>query len=153
MKNIINTFDGKYDFLSNFYSCDVAYDGLVFKSSEAAFQAAKIKYLDRNDTLEARKKFIPVTASESKRMGRHCDLRSDWELVKDEIMEEIVRDKFTRHSDLRKKIIETGDTVLIEGTKWHDNYWGDCSCEKCKNKPGKNKLGLILMKVREEMRG
>ena len=45
----------------------------------------------------------------------------------------------------------TGDAELIEGNTWHDNYWGVCSCSKC-NGRGKNRLGKLLMKVREELR-
>lgn len=150
--NIIDKFENEYSFLSNFYNCVVEYDEQVFNSSEAAFQAAKILYLDRKDTLEARRKFIGVSPSEAKKMGRHCDLRKDWDKVKDQVMLEIVRNKFSNNLELRQKLLETGDITLVEGTKWHDNYWGNCTCLKCKNIEGKNKLGLVLMKVRDELR-
>ena len=38
---MVNSFTGKYDFLSNFYLCSIPYDGLHYPSSEHAFQAAK----------------------------------------------------------------------------------------------------------------
>lgn len=37
---------------------------------------------------------------------------------------------------------------IVEGNYWHDNYWGNCTCDKCKNIEGQNKLGKILMKIR-----
>lgn len=151
MRNIIDKFNGEYYFLSNFYPCEVHFEGLTYKSTEAAFQAAKIKCNDELETLETRKLFTTVSASEAKHMGRHCELRKDWEEVKDNIMETIVKEKFTSHQDLADKLIQTGDSILIEGTTWHDNYWGNCTCSKCKNKQGKNKLGCILMKVRSEL--
>lgn len=151
MRNIISEFRGKYGFLSNFHSCAVEFEGLTFNSSEAAFQATKIHYEDTEKTLKAREAFVDVTASESKKMGRHCDLREDWEQVKDNIMTEIIRDKFNRNTELKDKLLETGDSILIEGTKWHDNYWGNCVCSKCKNTAGKNKLGSIIMQVRTEL--
>ena len=143
---MINNFSGKYEFLSNFYNCPVFYDGLQFSNSEAAFHSQKT--LD----LEDRKRFTQYNAGKSKREGRRVDLRPDWEEVKDQIMYEICKAKFTQNKDLMKKLIETYPLDLLEGTTgWHDNYWGSCECEKCKNVPGKNKLGVILMKIREEL--
>ena len=48
----------------------------------------------------------------------------------------------------------TGDKYLTEGNNWHDNYWGVCKCNssKCLDKVGRNKLGKILMQIREELR-
>ena len=39
-----------------------------------------------------------------------------------------------------------GEEYLEEGNTWHDTYWGVC------NGKGKNKLGKILMQVREELK-
>ena len=47
-------------------------------------------------------------------------------------------------------LLSTGDQELIEGTWWHDKFWGICICTKCANK-GDNNLGKILMTVREEI--
>ena len=49
-------------------------------------------------------------------------------------------------------LLETGDEYLEEGTTWHDNEWGNCSCPKCKNIEGKNILGQLLMKVRDDVK-
>ena len=49
---MINVFDGEYAFLSNFYECEVTYNGLSYKNSEAAFHAQKT--LDETE----REKFI-----------------------------------------------------------------------------------------------
>lgn len=38
---MINCFDGKYAFLSNFYNSPVSYAGLTYRNNEAAFQAQK----------------------------------------------------------------------------------------------------------------
>ena len=73
---MINSFKGKYYFLSNFYSAPVTYDGLTFQNNEAAFQAAKCI------NPELRKQFINLNPSEAKRSGRRVKLRSDWEQVK-----------------------------------------------------------------------
>lgn len=144
--NIINSFSNEYQFLSNFYSAEVVHEGITYKNSEAAFQAAKTK------DFRLRREFSELNPSQAKLKGRHIELRSDWEQVKDNIMYEIVKDKFTRNSNLKSLLLKTNSSILIEGNWWHDNYWGDCYCEKCQNKEGKNTLGLILMRVRDEIR-
>ena len=143
---MINKFDGKYAFLSNFYECSITYDGLTYCNSEAAFHAQKTLNNDE------RKRFTTLTASESKKMGRRITLRNDWELVKIRIMHAICYAKFSQNEDLAEKLLATGDEYLEEGTYWHDNCWGNCYCEKCKNITGENRLGKILMQVREELR-
>ena len=144
--NIINSFSNEYQFLSNFYNAEVAHEGITYRSSEAAFQAAKTK------DFRVRREFAELNPSQAKLKGRNIELREDWEEVKDDIMYQIVKDKFTRNSNLKSLLLKTNSSILIEGNWWHDNYWGDCHCEKCKDKEGKNTLGLILMRVRDEIR-
>lgn len=67
-------------------------------------------------------------------------------------MYSIVKDKFSRNTNLKKLLLDTKDAYLIEGNWWHDNYWGDCYCPKCSKTLGKNMLGTILMRVREELK-
>jgi predicted NAD-dependent protein-ADP-ribosyltransferase YbiA (DUF1768 family) len=50
--------------------------------------------------------------------------------------------------ELKQKLVNTGEILLVEGNCWHDNFWGDCYCPKCFNRMGKNMLGRLLMKVR-----
>jgi len=40
----IDSFRGKYFFLSNFFIAPVMYEGLTYQTNEAAFQAQKKKY-------------------------------------------------------------------------------------------------------------
>lgn len=143
MRKIINEFTYSAFFLSNFYKCDLFYAGMNYSNSEAAFQGQKPK------NMSERAKFQYLDPSESKAAGRMCVLRNDWDKVKDQIMYEVVTAKFTQNSDLKKKLIETGDSILIEGTTWGDTYWGiDLATGK-----GLNHLGKILEKVREDIGG
>ena len=57
-----------------------------------------------------------------------------------------------RIPELREKLLATGNEELVEGNTWHDNIWGNCSCDCCKKIEGQNKLGKLLMQVREEIR-
>lgn len=138
--NKITQFRDEYFFLSNFYLCDILYNGLKYGSVEAAFQAQKVT------NLKDQVPFTQMTPGQAKKYGRKVKLRKDWEEVKLGIMEEIIREKFKYDPELTKMLLETGDKELIEGNNWNDTFWG-----VCKDK-GENHLGKILMKIREELR-
>lgn len=143
---MINKFDEEYAFLSNFYASPVTVDEITYKNSEAAFHAQKTLNKDE------RKRFINLSPSEAKRLGRKISLRPDWEKIKTDVMYKICLAKFSQNQELKEKLLATGDEFLEEGTTWHDNCWGNCTCEKCKNIPGENRLGKILMRIRSELK-
>ena len=60
--------------------------------------------------------------------------------------------KFNQNPKIKQKLLDTGDKILIEGNNWCDNFWGNCHCEKCRTKTGKNLLGISLMFLREKYR-
>lgn len=138
---MIGTFDGEYAFLSNFYPSFITdEDYITYPTVEHYFQAMK--------TLDKGVRFyiaIQATPGKAKRLGRRLDLRPDWEFIKDSIMEEALRIKFS-NPKLRKALLDTGDEYLEEGNTWGDQYWGVC------NGVGKNKLGKLLMKIRQEIK-
>jgi ribA/ribD-fused uncharacterized protein len=138
-KMAISSFTGQYEFLSNFYPCVIVYDGLTYQSTEAAYQAHKTLDLDQRST------FTSVAANISKKMGRRVSLRPDWESIKDKVMEDVLREKF-KIGHLKEKLLATGAEELIEGNTWNDRYWGVC------NGSGKNMLGKLLMKIRDELK-
>ena len=135
---MIAAFENEYSFLSNFFEADVTYRCITFKNNEAAFQAQKCP--SRID------EFIKLPPNRAKRLGRKVDLRADWDQVKDQIMYEICKCKFTQNPTLKLMLIKTSDQELIEGNYWKDTYWGVCKGI------GQNKLGKILMRLREELR-
>lgn len=141
----IEQFRGQYFFLSNFYDAPVTYLGLTYQNNEAAFQSAKVIGTKQESQRQA---FTHLAPNEAKRKGRHVSLRSDWEKTKDQVMYEIVKDKFTNNPDLQEKLLATGNAILTEGNTWHDVYWG----YDIRQKRGQNKLGKILMRVRQELK-
>ena len=138
----IDSFRGKYYFLSNFFPAEVTYNGLTYQNNEAAFQAQKTY------SKEERIEFTTLEPKDAKRRGRRVRLRRDWEQVKDRIMEEIVRAKFSQNEELKEQLLATGDAQLVEGNRWNDRYWG----VDIRSGVGENHLGKILMKVRSELR-
>lgn len=140
---MISCFDKEWAFLSNFYESEIEFEGIVYPTNEHFFQAMKTLNID-----ERRAIANALTPGKAKRMGRRVTLRSDWEEVKEEVMFLGLCLKFA-DDQLADWLLETGDEELVEGTTWHDNEWGNCTCEKCKNIPGKNRLGKLLMRVRD----
>ncbi len=136
-------FRGEYQFLSNMYAASFEWDGRRYMNSEAAFQSAKT--LDPKE----RDAFSDMNGVVAKRAGKKVLLRRDWEDVKDGIMEEVVRAKFSQNPILKEKLIATGDAELVEGNRWHDQYWGFDLMKGV----GENHLGMILMKIRAELGG
>lgn len=136
---MIKSFRGEYAFLSNFYPCFVTYEGIRYPSVEHAFQAAKT--LDENE----RKRFaVMQTAADAKYFGRRVKLREDWEQVKEDVMLECLRSKFS-NKELKEKLLATQSKMLVEGNMHGDRYWGKVQGV------GKNRLGELLMKVRSEL--
>jgi N-glycosidase YbiA len=135
--------DDEYGCFSNFSPHPVKMKGKVWPTSEHYFQAQK--FVGTAHEEEIRRVKSPMIAA---RMGRDRKrpLRRDWESVKDEIMFEAVRAKFTQHEELRKILLATGDAEIIEHTG-KDSYWGDGG-----DGGGRNMLGKTLMLVRDELR-
>jgi len=139
---MIVSFKDKYAFLSNFYPCKVLYEGYVYPSSEHAFQAAK------TDNLILREQIRNApTPSLAKSYGRQIPKRffnENWDIDRDGVMLRVLRAKF-KNKQLAQRLRDTGEEELVETNTWNDVYW-----EVCLGK-GENKLGKLLMRVREEL--
>lgn len=136
----IGPFVGRWQFLSNFFPVEVVLDGVTFPSVEHAFQAAKsLSVEERSFIRDAR------SPGEAKRRARRVSIRDDWELVRDDVMLDLLRKKFAV-PELRVLLLATGDRSIVELNDWADTYWGVCGGE------GRNRLGELLEQVREELR-
>lgn len=138
---VIREFIDAYAFLSNFYHSPVKYRNLIYLNAEAAFQAQK------ESCEKDKEQYTRMNPAQAKLVGRNCNLREDWEEIKEQTMYEIVKAKFTQNEALARLLLATDDAYLEEGNWWHDTTWGVC------NGVGQNKLGKILMRVREELDG
>ena len=153
---MINSFTGRYRFLSNFYPAEIEHQGIKYPSVEHYYVAMKIKNDQQIDgkfitMIDCREMIAKIPdAGKVKQFGKFLKLRKDWEDVKLDVMLWGIREKF-KHDYLKEMLLATGGEELIEGNWWHDNFFGVCTCGPCDGK-GKNNLGKILMRVREEFR-
>lgn len=135
-----------YRFLSNFYrGSDIDCFGSTWYTGEHAFQAMKtLNHEDRKWVADA------PTPGIAKKRGRSVQLRDDWEAVKYDVMMAVIRAKFKPSRGESRMLLDTGDMLLVEGTRWGDRVWGVAGTNLAS--PGRNWLGTMLMARRAELR-
>ena len=143
--NKVESFTKEYRFLSNFHpikiiTVDKTVGVLFFNSVEAAYQAAKC------ENPEDKMAFTKYNAADAKAAGRKVTIRKDWDDIKLDVMEDLVRQKF-KNPILRECLMKTVGMELIEGNWWGDNYWG----VDIKTGEGLNHLGNIITRIRDEI--
>jgi N-glycosidase YbiA len=136
-ENNVKGFFAEYRWLSNYHVCDIYFEGILYPSTENAYQAAK------SNDIFIRQQMVELTPNESKKFGQQITIRGDWHKIKYDVMCSVVFEKFYRHLDLRQALIDTGNKHLSEDNHWGDQYWGVCEGK------GENSLGKILMAVRK----
>jgi ribA/ribD-fused uncharacterized protein len=137
----IREFRGRYAFLSSDWPADVEFEGAFYPTAAHAIAAART-----TDPVERRVIASQGSPADARRRADAVQLRPDWDRIKFDAMERIVRDKFTRHPALREKLRRTGDAFIEYANTDGDRVWG------VSNGVGENRLGIILMKVRDEAR-
>jgi ribA/ribD-fused uncharacterized protein len=129
----IRQFVGRYRFLSNFQP-------LHEITAEHIFQAMKTRDCHQQIWV-----LMAPTPGEAKRRGQRVTLRDDWDNIRLDVMEYLLRLKFSDPT-MRTSLLETGEAELVEGNNWGDNYWGSTH-----SSAGRNYLGKILMKIRHDL--
>jgi ribA/ribD-fused uncharacterized protein len=129
--------------LSNFYNAPFVVEGKTYPTVEHFFQSQKFP----GDTALQEKIRVAKTPVGAKRMGRTQSpyFRPDWEHVKETVMLEGLRAKFTQNPEVRALLVGTGTAMLIEKMP-RDSYWGSGP-----NGCGRNRMGRLLEAVRKEL--
>lgn len=163
--------NGQYFELSNFYEhkCPLIYDNKTYKTSEHLYHASKYLHDDTNyvnleyaDIIRNSKtpymakilanKMIMHQYEWQKNLNKiilkynNTSPNENWDEQKIETMHNILVIKFTQDLHCRKVLLSTGNRYLIENSK-RDPFWGIG-----KDGNGKNMLGNLLIKVRDEIR-
>ena len=136
-------FKDEYAFLGNDYPTRVVYENTVYSCAESAFQASK------SEDPEVRKPFAQYGYDKARQKGNQMIPHPGWEEEKEDIMRRIVRLKFLQNPSLQGALLGTGDLYLINGSRGKkDTFWGVNTVTW----EGENRLGLILMELREEFK-
>lgn len=170
--------DAPYYEFSNYYACAVNIDGKIWPTTEHYYQAAKFNSAEYREIIRAANtpykafilgrmkkkggfaanyvlggdpvgisgvdKYTPLNTIIDKYAAR-ADPVKNWDYVKEAPMRKALRAKFTQHKDLAAMLEATGNAEIIENSP-RDEYWGQFGGI------GKNRLGFLLMELRQELR-
>lgn len=120
--------------------------GCVVGSGEHGFNALKtLDPAQRQWILDAPD---PRTAKQRGVSRTKVTLRPGWDHGgRVRAMQSVLMAKFALPA-MAERLATTGTVHLVETNSWHDNFWGDCFCARCADKPGVNMLGELLMALR-----
>jgi ribA/ribD-fused uncharacterized protein len=136
-----------YGAFSNLYRSPIRFEDREFPTAEHAYQAGKpVKEKVREWILSAPSPALVAMAAH----GLYTwDIVPNWSRIKVDRMRQVLRAKFTQHEDLRALLLSTGNARLVEAGRTDNavnREWGEV------NGKGMNKLGVLLMELRTELR-
>lgn len=144
---MINKFRGNYRWLSNMFETPVILHGVKYISVEHAYQSAKSIDEEWKKTCASDQ----YSSGEIKKLSKSVKIRHDWSEIKNKIMWYLLKQKFSK-DPIKSWLLETGNEEIVEGNSWHCNYWGNCTCDKCSDIKGRNLLGKMIMRIRDDLR-
>ena len=144
--SIIGFYEREFYMFSNFSSFQVRWKDHLWSTSEHAHQAAK--FFETDQAIVATIERASSAHDAYKLAQLHKDARDpDWDAKKADIMHDICRHKLQQHPYIQHHLLLTGDEQIVEDSP-KDSYWGWGD-----DHHGRNELGTIWMKLREELHG
>lgn len=161
----------EYGQFSNYYDSPITINNIKYSTTEHYYQA--LKFLGNDQTSRSveyaqlilsqstpnkakilacqkvkgsRYKWL-ISLNDLIRQYSDVNIRSDWEIMKDNVMRTAVMYKFQQHANLKELLLSTDDNNIYEYII-RDSYWGDGG-----DGSGQNMLGRILMETRHILRG
>lgn len=143
-------------YLSNWYPAHFTVDGIEFSSMEQFMMYQKVCRF--HDASVAKEILSTNDVAEIKKLGRevHGYNENTWNGVRQIIVYEGLKAKFSQNAELKEKLVDTGDAILAECAV-RDQIWGIGLSMRDPNRldrskwRGKNLLGYALMMVREQL--
>jgi ribA/ribD-fused uncharacterized protein len=137
---MVRFYEQDFYVLSNFSSFSVFFGDELFPTSEHAYHYQK--FID-DPSLSNYILHAPSAHEAFKRAEQHKEhRRADWDNIKVDIMYQILMAKTIQHEYVKRKLMATGDRLLVEDS-WRDDFWGWGP-----NRDGKNMLGETWMRIR-----
>jgi len=136
-----------YGVFSNLYPRPILFEERLYPTAEHAYQAGKAL------KSEVREWILSAPTPSLAAMAAHglytWDIVPEWAKIKFVRMKQVLLAKFTQHEDFRELLLSTGDLRLVEAGRVNNavnRTWGEVDGK------GQNKLGILLMEVRAELR-
>ena len=142
---VVGFYPREFYVFDNFSSFQVDWRGKRWPTSEHAYQASH--FFDTAPEL-VEQIFTARSAHDAYKIAKaNADKApKNWENIKVGIMEEIVRAKCEQNPYVKQKLLLTLDEEIIEDSP-KDSFWG-----WGKDRNGRNELGKIWMRIRDELR-
>lgn len=141
-----------YGWLGNMAAFPIKYDNKIWKTSEALFQA--LRFSDDSIREIIRMEPSPMGAKMKAKSHKHMYATTPTSNEDVENMKICLKLKFNQYDELREKLIRTADHTIIEdiGVRRgiRHEFWGAYKAEQNKW-VGNNKMGKLLMELREEL--
>lgn len=146
-------FSSEDSWLSNFFPCVIDINGIKFSSAEQTYQYARAMRL--GDPQMANMILWAKNAKEAKKLSYNVKSNNAWDNDKIDVMRKINAEKFMQNPQLCEKLVQTGQSTLIEATV--DGFWGakaviNSAAIRNGTWMGANFMGKILMETRTDMR-
>lgn len=144
--SVVGFYEREFYVFSNFSSFQVEWRGRLWPTSEHAYQAAR--YMGMAEDL-VEQIANARSAHEAWSLGTHENKArqiKNWPEVKVAIMYDICKHKLLQNPYVEKKLRLTNDEYLVEDSPV-DSFWGWGA-----DRQGHNELGIVWMKLREELR-
>ena len=145
VNDYIGFYNREFYCLDNASAFRVEFNGVKFATAEAAYQAQAFVTTEPGIAYRI---FEAPSAYEAKMIAHvnHDLRRADWDEVKVQVMESVLRAKLAQHPFVKQKLLETGDCPIVEDSPT-DSFWG-CGADR----QGRNEMGKLWMKLRAELR-
>lgn len=144
INEVIGFYPREFYPLDNFSSFKVEWNGYLYSSLEEAFQSRL--FLPNHPEISEQIKNSYSAHEAQKIMLNNIDkveYSNDEQIL---IMEELLRLKIEQNPYVKKKLLQTGNYLIVEDSP-KDDFWGWGP-----NRDGSNQLGKLWMKLREELR-
>jgi len=140
----IGFYNREFFCLDNFSSFGIDYNGIYYQTIEHAYQSLKFKDV----APKVEKQIIECHSAYDAQKIAHENIEKqvkNWDDIKLDVMEKLVRAKLEQHPYVKKKLLETKNNLICEDSP-KDSFWGIGP-----NRDGRNELGKLWMKLRDEL--
>ena len=142
--SVVGFYEREFYVFSNFSSFQVDWAGKRWSTSEHAYQAARFfetapELVERIAHARSAHEAFEIA------QGNKQHQRENWPEIKTQIMLEICRNKLQQNPYVYHKLMLTNDEYLVEDSPV-DSFWGWGA-----DRQGRNELGKVWMKLREEL--
>jgi ribA/ribD-fused uncharacterized protein len=142
---VVGFYPREFYVFDNFSSFAVEHRGRLWPTSEHAYQASHffetapglVEQIHKARSAHEAYKIAKANADKSP---------ENWDEIKIVVMEEIVRAKCEQNSYVKQKLLDSGDLDIVEDSP-KDDFWG-----WGEHRNGRNELGKIWMRLRDELR-